>query len=76
MDSKSRNTKIIKRCRQCRSEKISYRMYGLPGPGVEKELSKEFYHVEIMGCCVAGEIFEFHCLECDFEWNPPYSEDD
>ena len=74
MNSKSKDTKITKRCRQCRSEKISYRMYGLPAEGVYEELSKRYYHVELMGCCIDGETFEFHCLECDFEWNPPYSE--
>ena len=30
-----------------------------------------FYDVELMGCIIdaSEEFFQFHCLECDFEWN-------
>ena len=73
MNSKSKDAKITKRCRQCRSEKISYRMYGFPAEGTIEELSKQYYKVETMGCCITGDEYTFHCLECDFEWNPPDS---
>ena len=43
----------------------------MPNQGAILAFEEIFYDVELMGCVIdaSEEFFQFHCLECDFEWN-------
>ena len=59
------------KCKKCGSEKILLRIRGMPNQGAILAFEEIFYDVELMGCVIdaSEEFFQFHCLECDFEWN-------
>ena len=55
-----------KKCPQCNSSDIISIVYGMPGPELQEQSSRE--EVKLGGCCIIDNQPNKHCTECEFEW--------
>ena len=55
-------------CPECKSDKITFLLWGLPAFSDELEKRIDKGEVELRGCCVDPHSKQFRCNNCNFEW--------
>ena len=69
-DTEDSATKEDISCPSCHSQKVIYRIWGLPIWDAVERLQEQYYQVATMGCCIdlLDPLNPFKCEECDYEW--------